>query len=114
VKKMQIFMNMKQQLKQAQQVIAQLYQENRELKRQLTERIIETPVLHSRAGQLPPTSATTRERNVNWLKKQLREAQDVIIELREEQRMSEEKIIEHFKECKPAIDNACASLSNAL
>jgi hypothetical protein len=34
----------------------------------------------------------------------------VIIELREEKRMSEERIMEHFKECKPAIDNACASL----
>jgi hypothetical protein len=75
---------MKQQLKQAQQVISQFYQENRELKRQLTENIIETPTSNSRAGQLPPTSPTAREKNVNWLKKQLREAQDVIIELREE------------------------------
>jgi chromosome segregation ATPase len=104
---------MKQQLKQAQHVIAQFYQENRELRRQLAERIIETPASQSRAGQLPPTSPTMREGNVNWLKKQLREAQDVIIELREEQRMSEEKITEHFKECRPTIDNACATLSSA-
>jgi peptidoglycan hydrolase CwlO-like protein len=27
--------------------------------------------------------------------------------------MSEEKIMEHFKECRPAIDNACATLSGA-
>ena len=27
--------------------------------------------------------------------------------------MSEEKIIEHLKECRPAIDNARATLSNA-
>jgi hypothetical protein len=51
--------------------------------------------------------------NVNWLKKKLREAQDVIIDLREEQRMPDEKITEHFKECRPAIDNACAALSSA-
>jgi hypothetical protein len=50
---------------------------------------------------------------VNWLKKQLKEAQDVIIELTEEQRMSEEKITEHFKECRPVIDNACAALASA-
>jgi hypothetical protein len=50
---------------------------------------------------------------VNWVKKQPREAQDVIIELREEQRMSKEKITKHFKECRQAINNACATLSNA-
>jgi hypothetical protein len=104
---------MKQQLKQAQHVIAQFYQENRELRRQLAEKIIETPTSQSQAGQLSPTSPTTRENNINWLKKQLREAQDVIIELREEKRMSEERIMEHFKECRPAIDNACATLSDA-
>jgi hypothetical protein len=47
------------------------------------------------------------------LKKQLREAQDVIIELREEKRISEERIMEHFKECRPTIDDACATLSDA-
>jgi hypothetical protein len=83
-----------QQLKQAQLAIAELYQENRELRRQLAERTIETPTSQSRAG------------NVNWLKRQLREAQDVIIQLREEQRVSEERIIEHFKECRPTMDNA--------
>jgi hypothetical protein len=36
--------------------------------------------------------------NSNLLKKYLREAQDVIIELREEQRVKEEKITDHFKE----------------
>jgi hypothetical protein len=106
-----------QELKQATKASATrycpIYQENRELRRQLAERTIETPASQSRAGQLPPTSPTMREGNVNWLKKQLREAQDVIIELREEQRMSEEKITEHFKECRPTIDNACATLSSA-
>ena len=56
---------------------------------------------------------TTRENNVNGLKKHLREAQDVIIDLREENRMSEETIMEHFKECIPVVDNACATLSSA-
>ena len=37
----------------------------------------------------------------------------MIIELREEKRMSEERIMDHFKECIPAIDNACATLSDA-
>jgi hypothetical protein len=90
-----------QQLKQAQHAIAELYQENRELRRQLAERTIEMPTSQSRAG------------NVNWLKKQLREAQDVIIQLREEQRVSEERITEHFKECRPTIDNACITLASA-
>jgi hypothetical protein len=40
-------------------------------------------------------------------------AQDVIIELREEKKMSEEIIMEHFKECRLAIDNACPALSDA-
>jgi hypothetical protein len=79
----------------------------------MTERTIETQASQSQAGQLPPTSPTMRERNVNWHKKQLREAQDVIIELWEEQRMSEEKITEHFKECRPAIDKTCATLTSA-
>jgi hypothetical protein len=103
-----------QQLKQVQHAISQLYQESRELRKQLAERTVETPTSQSRAGQLPPTSPTMRGGNVNWLKKQLREAQDVIIELQEEQRVSEEKITENFKECRPAIDNACAYLSPVL
>jgi hypothetical protein len=70
-----------------------LYQENRELRKKLAERTVETSASQSREG------------NVNWLKKQLREAQDMIIQLREEQRMSEERIMEHFKECGPAMEN---------
>jgi hypothetical protein len=71
-----------QQLKQAQLAIAELYQENRELRKQLAERTVET------------TTSQSREGNANWLKRQLREAQDIIIQLREEQRMSEERITE--------------------
>jgi hypothetical protein len=81
--------------------LPKLYQENKELRRQLAERTIEMPASQSRAG------------NVNWLKKQLREAQDVIIQLREEHRVSEERIIEHFKECRSTIDNACTTLTSA-
>jgi hypothetical protein len=61
----------KQQLKKAQHVIAQSYQENRELRRQLAEKIIETPTSQSQADQLSPTSPTTRENNIIWLKKHL-------------------------------------------
>jgi hypothetical protein len=50
---------------------------------------------------------------VTWLKRQLREAQDTIIQLREAQRMSEERIAEHFKECGPAMENICAALASA-
>jgi hypothetical protein len=64
-----------QQLKQAQHAIAEIDQENMELRRQLAERTVETPASQSRAG------------NVNWLKKKLREAQDIIIQPREEQRV---------------------------
>jgi hypothetical protein len=90
-----------------------IYQENRELRRKLAEKIIETPASQSQAGQRSPTSPTGGEKNINWLKKKLREAQDVIIELREEKRISEERIMEHFKKCRPTIDNACATLSDA-
>jgi hypothetical protein len=50
---------------------------------------------------------------VNWLNKQLREAQDMIIQLCDEQRMSEERIAEHFKECGPAMENACMALASS-
>jgi hypothetical protein len=65
----------------------------------MAERTIETPALQSLAG------------TVNWLKKQLRKAQDIIIQVQKEQRVLEERIIDHFKECIPAIDNACVSLT---
>jgi hypothetical protein len=37
----------------------------------------------------------------------------MIIQLREEQRMSEEIIMEHFKECGPTMDNVHAALASA-
>jgi len=57
-----------------------LYQENKELRKQLAENTVEMTVSQSQEG------------NENWLKRQLIEAQDIIIQLREEQRMSEERI----------------------
>jgi hypothetical protein len=50
---------------------------------------------------------------VTWLKRQLKEEQDTIIQLREAQRMLEERIAEHFKECGPAMENVRAALASA-
>jgi hypothetical protein len=50
---------------------------------------------------------------MTWLKRQLREAQDTIIQLREAQRMSEERIAKHFKECGPAMENVHTALASA-
>jgi hypothetical protein len=61
-----------QQLKKAQLVIVELYQENRDLRKQLAKKTVEVTTSQSRAG------------NANWIKRQLREAQDEIIKLREE------------------------------
>jgi hypothetical protein len=68
-----------QQLKQAQLAIAELYQENRELRQQLAAKTLEVSASQGHEG------------NMTWLKRQLREAQDTIIQLRETQRMSEER-----------------------
>jgi cell shape-determining protein MreC len=46
-----------QQLKQAQLAISELYQENKELRKQLAEKTVETTTLQSPEG------------NVNWLKR---------------------------------------------
>jgi hypothetical protein len=68
--------NSAQQLEQAQIAIAELYQENRELRRQLVEKT---------QGISPPQG---RGGSVVWLQRQLREAQDTIVELRDTQRMA--------------------------
>jgi hypothetical protein len=70
------------------------------LRKQLAEKIVEM------------TTSQSREGNANWLKRQLREAQDVMIQLCEEQRMSLERITEHFKECGSAMHNVYAALSS--
>jgi hypothetical protein len=78
-----------------------LYQENRELRQQLAEKTLEASTSQGREG------------NMTWLKRQLREAQDTIIQLCEAQRMSEERIAKHFKECGPAMENIHAALASA-
>jgi hypothetical protein len=59
------------------------------------------------------TSPGEGEKTIKWLNKQLREAQDLIIRLRESKRVSDLRFQRHFKECGPAINNACATLTNA-
>jgi hypothetical protein len=83
------------------------------LKRKLTERTLETQTPQSKAVQISPTSPTGGEKNIKWLKNKLREAQDEIIKLREEKRISEEGIMKHYKKCRPTIDNACATIFDA-
>jgi hypothetical protein len=90
-----------QQLKQAQLAIVELYQENRELRQQLAAKTLEASTSQGREG------------NMTWLKRQLREAQDTIIQLCEAQRMSEERNAKHFKECGPTLENVCAALASA-
>jgi hypothetical protein len=135
---------MQNQLKEAQHVIAQFYQESRELKRKLAEKVPDvqtspvkafskkeiskgrevmqipkttvlakptTPLTRSSAKKVsldaqdqpveiekPHTSPGEGEKTIKWLNKQLREAQDQIIQLREEKRISEDRIMKHFQE----------------
>jgi hypothetical protein len=56
-----------QQLKQAKLAIAELYQENMELRRQLATKTMEASATQGREG------------NMAWLKRQLREVQDTIV-----------------------------------
>jgi cell division septum initiation protein DivIVA len=60
-------------------VIAELYQENRELRRRLAEKDQEIPSSQGHVG------------STVWLQRRLREAQDTIVQLREAQRTTEEK-----------------------
>jgi hypothetical protein len=82
-----------QKLKQEKQAIAELYQENRELRQQLATRTIEV------------SAAQGREGNVTWLKRQLRESQDMIFQLREV-RLLEERYPKHSRECEAAEEIA--------
>jgi predicted RNase H-like nuclease (RuvC/YqgF family) len=90
-----------QQLKQEKLAIAELYQENRELKRQLATKTAEASAAQSRGG------------NVVWLKRKLKEAQNVIVQLREAQRLAEEKHMEHPGECGAAEQGVCVALASA-
>jgi hypothetical protein len=90
-----------QQLEQAKLAIAELYQENRELRRQLATKTVEASAAQSHQG------------NVAWLKRQLREAQDVIVQLREAQRLAKERHEEHPRECEAAGREVCVAPTNA-
>jgi hypothetical protein len=89
-----------QQLKQAQLAIAELYQENRELRQQLAAKTLEVSTSQGREG------------NMTWLKRQLREAQDTIIQLHETQMVSEERNVKHFRECEPTMEKVRAALAS--
>jgi hypothetical protein len=89
-----------QQLKQAKLSIAKLYQENRKLRQQLATKITEASTTQGREG------------NATWLKRQLREAQDTIVQLREAQRLSEERNARHSRECEAVEEIARAALAS--
>jgi hypothetical protein len=86
-----------QQLEQAQLAIAELYQENRELRRQLVVKNQEVSTPQGCEG------------STNWLKRQLREAQDTIVQLREVQRMMEEENIKTLQGAQSSLgEGPCA------
>ena len=89
-----------QQLKKVKLAIAKIYQENRELRQQLATKTIEV------------SAAQGHEGNMTWLKRQLREAQDTIVQLWEAQWFSEERYAKHSIECEVAKEIARATLSN--
>ena len=60
-----------QQLKKEKMAIVKLYQENRELKRQLVTKTTESSIAKIHGG------------NVAWMKRQLREVHNIIVQLRE-------------------------------
>jgi hypothetical protein len=90
-----------QQLKQAKLAIAELYQENMELRRQLATKITKASAVRGREG------------NVAWLKRWLREVQDTIVQLRETQRLMEERHMKHSRECEATEKEARVALANA-
>jgi hypothetical protein len=90
-----------QQLKQAKLAIAELYQENRELRRQLATKTAEASAAQSHGG------------NMAWLKRNLREVHNVIVQLREVKRLAEERHTEHPRECRAAEKEICVALASA-
>jgi hypothetical protein len=74
-----------QQLKQAKLAIAKLYQENMELRQQLATKTTKASVAQGHGG------------NMAWLKRQVREAHDTIVQLREAQILAEERHTEHHQ-----------------
>jgi hypothetical protein len=64
------------------------------------------------AKTLEVSTSQGHEGNTTWLKRQLREAQDMIIQLRETQRVSEERNVKHFRECEPTMEKVCVALAS--
>jgi hypothetical protein len=81
--------------------ISELYQKNKELKRQLATKTAEASTAHSHRG------------NMAWLKRNLKEVHNVILQLREVQRMAEERHTEHPRECRAAEQEICVALASA-
>jgi hypothetical protein len=81
--------------------IAKLYQENRELRQQLAAKTLEVSTSQGHEG------------NMTWLKRHLREAHDMISELYETQRVSEERNVKHFRECELTIEKVRVALASA-
>jgi hypothetical protein len=59
------------------------------------------------------STAQGREGNMAWLKRQLREAQDTIVQMQEAQRHSEERHTKNSRECKAVEKEARAALASA-
>jgi hypothetical protein len=76
-----------QKLKKAKLAITELYQENRELRQQLATKIAEASTTQGHTGKMM------------WLKRQLWEAQDTILQLHKAQQLSEERNAKHSREC---------------
>lgn len=59
------------------------------------------------------SGAQGHEGNVAWLKRQLKEAKDTIVQLQEAQRLTKERHTEHFGECEATEKEARVALANA-
>jgi hypothetical protein len=123
-------MELQGQLKEAYFVIAQLQHENRELKRKSLEEasrkdtsvIVERPATRKLQHQKEiPTQNQLAEKKddegkhtFKRLNKQLREAQNMIFQLREEDKKSKMKFVEHLRDCGPAIDKVASMVRRTL
>jgi ribosomal protein S28E/S33 len=87
-------------LKKTQLAIANILQENKELRQQLAAKTLE--VLASQG----------REGNMTWIKRQLIEAQDTITQLRKTQRLLEERNVKHFIEREVTGEKVRAALAS--
>jgi 5-methylcytosine-specific restriction endonuclease McrBC regulatory subunit McrC len=80
--------------------IAELYQENMELRQQLVKKTIEASIAQGREG------------NVTWIKRKLKQVQDMIVHMGKTQRFSEERYAKQSKECETVEEIARVVLTN--